>query len=1406
MSFNRDDEYDAGPLQLWLTGKTGVDLKDCLNIKLHEDFIRILIKGIEAGDDKNLRNLAGEINTNNEIKGYTYLPRFAIYSKIQKDKNSNKLGIHHSFVRPSLPSAFEKVARTSHRKNFINELKKFYKVDIAIAEKKLTGIVHEQTRTSVIEEAEIKNKSLSSLLKQRPIYELGVSCTFDPTTGKFVFLNRSTMNKSIMKINPVGKNALYLGSIRGGDDLDYDAEENKFIKGKLTLAFNIERSLIEPILIALMKAVSDGINQYIDKHHLPILKKDNWCQYNYEDYYRDTYEGCYSYAFNDDWEKNLRHNKIKLAENYLQNIYIFAGFDSEQQKPGEFWPEESDEQIIFEILEDAKKNGLSFDFNKIPEIFKKMGLSSTVLMYAARRNSPALIEKLIENGADFTLKDEEGHDALWYAQNSIKKNPRIILYLSTLQNLYKKVVDYKESNPKGAIERMLDDANKVMNLHKPFYKGKTLLMCAAELPNSSLLKIIVEKLQLQYKPIDEPAVPSGHTALFVAASLNNYASVISLLEAGANPALVYDHPDYAKLDESVKYLLAVCQRPKKLKDDLNGAIAELKRELKDDKDMTAFLSKEIIPALENESKNSEVFKSMMNLLQKVQSKMFIGGSSPILRKYKIIFDNQDSEALDATPVKSHAFKSLNTFSGIYSLDDLKNYFDLLRKHISSLGESVAINLISANDLKIKLQFIPERGWRIIFPASLAETEIKNTEDLANLVKNTFSANDYAVFTTNINTSNINSKKLPKVLNNLFLEEKWLKIFDVTSTKAEARDSFDHSWLYVAALDGDFAIVLSLLKAGANPALVCDHPDYSKLIIDESIKHLLAVWRHPKKLKDDLNEAIAELKRELTLDTDMTAFLTKEITPALEDESKTREAFRSMMNLIQKVQSKMFIGENSPVLRRYKIIFDNQDGEALDATPVKSHAFKSPNTFSGIYSLDDLKNYFDLLRKHISSLDEVVAINLVKADDSKIELQFIPERGWRVTFPASLAETEIKNTKDLAYLVKDTFSANDYTVFTTNIKTSNINSKKLPKALNNLFLEEEWLKLFRITNEKITAKDSFNHSWLYTAAKMGDGRTATALLHMRANINGVTNYNATPLYIAAQNGDFAMVRFLVNNGADINIKTKFGLSPLFVAGNLNHFDIAKLLLREKGSLKQDAKDETIPPLYFAAQDNCVRMLQLLIPCYGADPNRGIKASTQVLLEHAKKIGHEKEFLELLHDKKLSSDEKIKGFTPLHAAIFFSSAEAVKILLHSSKTNVYAKTLDNINAFDFAVVRGDQEIIDTLYRHKLFVDMNNNFREILEKYKPSGTLAVDIQNLSSKYYDLDDLPDEKEMNRAISEFFMTVRNEANIIKSNNKQFFSFFSKTDLDEKLFKFLEKYETIFEVSFSKPLIPSINK
>lgn len=392
----QDNKFDAGPLQ---TLKAGLNLEELKkNISIDSIHIKTLIKIIKNGRQ---------------------MQRFAVcWGADENNKASIVLGATLPFTATSKD---------------IQEL-----IDVCghaiVAEKDLRGIVHQK------------------LKKQFPVpgpYKGGLS--FYLYIGEhhlgLMASDRSTDQYELQDYNGIAAMSHFYNFFCGPDKTKTICEkkENQFTQREFNENFNQERTSMRPITELIFDTIHKALWEHIkDSKEIQINK------------ITINYAGCHALEYHQTWEKEFRYNKDKIADFLLTTICVACGYNDDR-KAGEFWPKLPDDKIVFKAVKVAEDANIPLDLNKIPnqlkQVFDQDDFSITALMFAAKKTDIdemsrlKLVLFLIQKGADPAVKDKNGCNALWYAQQ--KNNVSIAEHLSTLLYSWstplEKEIDVKES-------------------------------------------------------------------------------------------------------------------------------------------------------------------------------------------------------------------------------------------------------------------------------------------------------------------------------------------------------------------------------------------------------------------------------------------------------------------------------------------------------------------------------------------------------------------------------------------------------------------------------------------------------------------------------------------------------------------------------------------------------------------------------------------------------------------------------------------------------------------------------------------------------------------------------------------------------------------------------------------------
>jgi ankyrin repeat protein len=225
-------------------------------------------------------------------------------------------------------------------------------------------------------------------------------------------------------------------------------------------------------------------------------------------------------------------------------------------------------------------------------------------------------------------------------------------------------------------------------------------------------------------------------------------------------------------------------------------------------------------------------------------------------------------------------------------------------------------------------------------------------------------------------------------------------------------------------------------------------------------------------------------------------------------------------------------------------------------------------------------------------------------------------------------------------------------------------------------------------------------------KMDDVNVFSAPLWSRPFFNMVETDIENPLVVACYTGNLEIVQSLLEHGANPNLYLDGNWSPIeaaFVSNNnsSDRLEIAKALVSYGADVN----------LYGSGHSALFFELERLI--YKKFPNNEehdlimdsilflLENNAEIVDERSNSIIHYLAFageIELLDKLAIENPELIdlandRGKTPLMWAISGESVECVEYLL-SAGANVQKKDIDGKTAYDYALEKGNQEIIDLL----------------------------------------------------------------------------------------------------------------
>ena len=403
-------QFDAGPL---ITLKKDLDLEKLKENAFMGDQYTQLIRKIAE-------NLIKKTEENNDIK-----EEKGVVDKGILEESDNERDV--AFIEAMKKGLTERIAinwGADEKQQFnvvlgitlpfnatpkqIEERQKLYG-DVFVAEKNLGGIVHDKLSKKDDKESSYKHKgglSACIYVKKSPID--------DKWIVHLIVSGRSTRQYFSQDYNQIAEMAWFYGFRNVPPQTKYQKAKNQFSGRQYNGAFPVERESITEITDLVLNTICNSVEDYYD------------CNVDRSD--------CLYSKYEDKWNKIFRYNKENLEDAFLTTMYIACGYNDEEE-PGPFWDEFSDENIVFKTVTLALKHGLNIDFNRFPYQLKiilkntwgQNDFSTTMLMFAAKKmdinpeKRLQLVRFLIASDADPLLQDSKGQNALSYARQAGNK-------------------------------------------------------------------------------------------------------------------------------------------------------------------------------------------------------------------------------------------------------------------------------------------------------------------------------------------------------------------------------------------------------------------------------------------------------------------------------------------------------------------------------------------------------------------------------------------------------------------------------------------------------------------------------------------------------------------------------------------------------------------------------------------------------------------------------------------------------------------------------------------------------------------------------------------------------------------------------------------------------------------------
>lgn len=374
-------------------------------------------------------------------------------------------------------------------------------------------------------------------------------------------------------------------------------------------------------------------------------------------------------------------------------------------------------------------------------------------------------------------------------------------------------------------------------------------------------------------------------------------------------------------------------------------------------------------------------------------------------------------------------------------------------------------------------------------------------------------------------------------------------------------------------------------------------------------------------------------------------------------------------------------------------------------------------FSGIYTKQELFNYFHILSKSLQSVTLKHPIALVLDANHTVTLGYDPQnRSWTFTNANHLPSIRCTNIEALTNCIftayfemnpdnreyisqLDTMDLTDLaTVFSTKIYMVDEDKPAINQCIENCKKDNTWIAMHKISSKRADMTDATNLSLLHIAVKEHDLETINALIKKGADVNAADHDGETPLHLAVISNHPDIVKLLLDEGANPDASMTDGTSPLTFAIEYDSFEIANILLTNtKKPADPNLYDNDInrvPLLSFAIQKGNINTTQALLnacACPSEPDSEGAIPFTYAAQKESA------DFIKLLLAEENSLEhinhEDHYGATPLYYAVVNNRVDNVNVLLAAGADPNIPLT-DNTTPLLVAVSHGRIDIVLSL----------------------------------------------------------------------------------------------------------------
>ena len=371
------------------------------------------------------------------------------------------------------------------------------------------------------------------------------------------------------------------------------------------------------------------------------------------------------------------------------------------------------------------------------------------------------------------------------------------------------------------------------------------------------------------------------------------------------------------------------------------------------------------------------------------------------------------------------------------------------------------------------------------------------------------------------------------------------------------------------------------------------------------------------------------------------------------------------------------------------------------------------SFSGIYSLDELTNYFKLLSESFAGppkLQHPIALSLMSFGHS-IGVAYNPNdenHPWVLIDANQFPINRYDSDEGIAQGVMSAFFLKNTIAFSSTICVAKNHSLEQRVFVDKCMSNAKWQEMHEPTDDKAELVDDGSISWLMISARNGHLDEVDKLLR-NTNINPDAKdvRGWTPLFIAAQRGHVGVVnRLLQDPRVNPNHVDNFNeYNPLLIAAKSNQHKVMEVLLANEkthpGQIFDVREGTTI--LHQAVKNGYVGLISRLLARNDINPNQGDSAGNTPFYS-ACEFGQTEAARILLANRKVNPHQANHfGDIPFLIAAQNGSTGVVALLLAREDIDPNQATKSGATALLFAVEKGYTEMAELLLARN---DVNPN----------------------------------------------------------------------------------------------------